>query len=295
MRVFVTGATGWVGATVVEELIGAGHTVLGLARSDAGAATLAASGAEVVRGSIEDFDMLGRAAAGADGVIHTAFNHDFSKFVENSAADRAAIEALGRALEGSDRPLLVTSGLAFLADGRLADEDDLPHPVSTASPRASELAAAALAERGVRVSSIRLSPSVHGAGDHGFVAMLIGIARTTGVSVYAGDGANRWPGVHRIDAARLYRLALERGASEARYHAVAEEGVPFRAIAEAIGRGLGVPTLSKSPEEAAAHFGWFARFAAIDAPSSSARTRALLGWEPTQIGLIDDIDRHYFG
>ena len=293
MRVFVTGATGFVGSAIVREMIASGHRVLGLARSDAGAAALAAAGADVHRGSLEDPESLRDGARKADAVIHAAFNHDFSRFAENCAEDRRAIEAMGAVLEGSARPMLVTSGFGALAPGRIATEADMPSPDS---PRASEAAASAVAARGVRASAVRLAPSTHGEGDHGFVPRLIGIARENGVAAYVGDGRNRWSGVHRLDAARLYRLALEHGVENGPYHAVADEGVPFKAIAEVIGRRLGIPVVSVSAEEANAHFGWIARFAAMDMPVSSARTQSALGWKPEQPGLIADIDqRGYFG
>lgn len=290
MKVFVTGATGFVGSAVVKELINAGHTVLGLARSETAAASLAATGAQVHRGSLEDIDSLQRGALAADGVIHTAFNHDFSKFAENSAAERRALEALGAALEGSDRPLIVTSGVALLAPGRIANEGDVRAPIP-AFPRDPEEIAASLTARGVRASLVRLAPSVHGNGDHGFVPMLIAVAREKGVSAYVGDGLNRWPAVHRFDAAHLYRLVLEKGDAGACYHAVAEEGVPFSEIASVIGRCLNLPVVSINPEKANEHFGWIGMFTALDIPASSQRTRERLGWQPGGPALLADIEQ----
>ena len=292
MRVFVTGATGFIGTAVVQELIGAGHKVLGLARSDAAAASLAAVGAEVHRGSVEDLDSLRSGAASSDGVIHTAFIHDFSRFQEVCEADRRAIETLGDALAGSDRPLVVTSGTGMgnAGPGQPATEDhfDPNHP----NPRAaSEFAAEAVAARGVRVSVVRL-PQVHDTVKQGLVTYSIAVAREKGISAYIGEGLNRWPAVHVLDAAPLYRLALEKGTARARYHVVAEEGVPARAIAEAIGRGLKIPVVAMSPEEAAGHFGWLGFFAGMDMPASSALTQQRLGWHPTQKpGLIADLDQ----
>ena len=292
MRIFVTGATGFIGSAVVKELIGAGHKVLGLARSDANAKSLAAAGAGVHRGSLDDLDSLRSGAAAADGVIHTAFIHDFNNYAPAAEADRRAIETIGAVLAGSDRPFIVTSGTLLVErQGPLATEEDSGR---SNSPRKSEEAAAMLASRGVRVALLRLPPSVHGAGDHGFVPALINIAREKGASAYIADGLNRWPAVHLLDAARLYRLALEKTSAVANYHGVAEEGVAARDIAQVIGRRLSVPVVSKSREEAAGHFGWMTNFFGIDGPASSAQTREQLGWRPTQPGLIADMEGHYF-
>ena len=289
MRVFVTGATGFIGSAVVRELMGAGHTVLGMARSDAGAKTLAAAGAQVHRGDLEDLGSLRKGAEVSDGVIHLAFNHDFSNWEASSESDRRAIEALGAALAGSDRPLIVTSGTAVaITPGRLTTEEDAPNsPI----PRvASERAAASVAAQGVRVSVMRL-PQVHDPVKQGLITYLVAIAREKGVSAYIGDGLNRWPAVHVLDCARLYRLALEKGSAGARYHAVAEEGVPLRPVAEGIGRSLKLPVVSLSPEKAGEHFGWLAAFAGSDIPASSALTQEWLGWRPTGPGLISDLDQ----
>jgi nucleoside-diphosphate-sugar epimerase len=292
MRIFVTGATGFIGSAVVPELINAGHQVLGLTRSEASAKSLTAAGAHLHRGDLNELKSLREGAAMSDGVIHTAFIHDFSKFQEVCEIDRRVIEALGSALAGSDRPLLITSGtgMANSAPGRSATEEDAPeisHPI----PRvASEQAAASLAAKGVRVGVMRL-PQVHDTVKQGLVSYAIEIARQKGVSAYIGDGRNRWPAVHVLDAARLYRLALEKLEIGARYHAVAEEGVPMRDIAEVIGRGLKVPVISVSPEEAPAHFGWLAAFAGRDLPASGALTQERLGWRPTGPGLIADLEQ----
>jgi nucleoside-diphosphate-sugar epimerase len=289
MKVFVTGATGFIGSAIVQELIGAGHQVLGLARSDAGAKSLVAAGAEVHFGSLQDLESLSRGAATADGVIHTAFIHDFSKFKENSEIEKHAIEALGSALAGSDRRLIVTSGILLAQRrGALATEEDAPSPNL---PRNPDEVALALASRGVHTSIVRLPPTVHGKGDHGFVPYLIGIAREKGVSAFIGDGLNRWSAVHRLDAAHLYRLALEGSSKGTVYHGVADEGVPTREIAQVIGRHLNLPVVSKSREDAADHFGWIAQFFGMDGPASSVQTQKKLGWRPVQPGLITDLDR----
>jgi nucleoside-diphosphate-sugar epimerase len=293
MRVFVTGATGFIGSAVVRELIDNGHHVLGLARSEASAKSLVAAGGEVHRGSLEDLESLRSGAAAADGVIHTAFIHDFANYGPAAEADRRAIATLGNALAGSDHPLVVTSGtLLAQRHGSLATEEDAPNP---SFPRKSEQAAVALAARGVRASVLRLPPSVHGPGDHGFVPHLIRVAREKGVSAFLGDGLNRWPAVHLLDAAHLYRLVLENSSAGARYHGVADEGVSTREIAEVIGRHLHVPVVSKSREEAAGHFGWIGLFFGSDGPASSALTQQRLKWRPVQPGLIADLnEEHYF-
>ncbi len=294
MRIFVTGATGWIGSAVVPELLGNGHEVVGLARSDASAAALAALGAEAVRGTLDDLDVLRDAAASADGVVHLAFKHEeaFSgDFGAAVSADRQAVDALGDALAGSDKPLVIASGLAGHAPGSVVTEDDAPDSSSTVAGRmATEEAVLGLAARGVRSASVRLAPSVHGEGDPGFVASLVAAAREHGVSGYTGDGTNTWPAVHRLDAARLFRLAVESAPAGTVLHGCADEGVELRAIAEAIGRRLALPATSIDAAAAPAHFGWLAGFLAIDVRASSAKTQELLGWEPMHPGLLADLD-----
>jgi len=293
MRVFVTGATGFIGSRIVPELIGAGHRVVGLARSDAGAQSLAAAGADVHRGDLENLESLRSGAAAADAVIHTAFQRfqhfrdDWTRFAENCKLDKRAIEAIGAVLEGSNRPFIVSSGVG-VAQGRAATEDDPAIPPSATYPRASEATAVALMERGLHASVMRL-PQVHDTVKQGLVTPLIAIARAKGVSAYVGDGLNRWPAAQVVDAARLYRLALEKGTTRPRYHAVAEEGVPLKDIATVIGRGLNVPVISISPEQAQEHFGFLGSFAGWDAQTSSAETRAKLGWNPTGPDLLTDL------
>ena len=295
MRVFVTGATGFIGSAIVPELISAGHQVLGMTRSDAGARSLLAAGAEAHRGDLEDLESLRSGAVRSDGVIHCAFDHDFSNFVANCEKDRHAIEALGAALAGSDRPLVITSGtgMGTAVPGQPATEDvfNPGHP----NPRvASELAGAAMLAAGVNVSVVRL-PQVHDTVKQGLITPAVAIAREKGVSAYVGDGLNRWPAAHVHDVARVFRLALEKREAGARYHAVAEEGVPVRDIARVIGRGLKVPVVAISADAATDHFGWLAAFAGLDLPASSAQTRERLGWHPTGPGLLADLERmHYF-
>jgi nucleoside-diphosphate-sugar epimerase len=305
MRVFITGASGWIGSAVVPELIDAGHQVTGLARSDASAAALTAAGAGVQRGTLDDLGTLRSAAAASDGVIHLAFKHDvaFSGDFQGAAdADRRAVETFGEALAGTGRPFLIASGTLGLAPGQVATERDGRDPGAAAhlsgGPRtrhATALMTLSLASRGVRSSVVRLPPTVHGEGDHGFLATLVGIDRDHGVSGYIGDGTNRWPAVHRLDAAHLFCLALERAPAGSVLHAVADEGVPIRAVAEVIGRHLDLPVVSIAPEDAGAHFSWLGAFLGTDSPASSALTRGLLGWQPVQPGLLDDLDKgHYF-
>uniref|UniRef100_UPI0004C959BD SDR family oxidoreductase n=1 Tax=Streptomyces rimosus TaxID=1927 RepID=UPI0004C959BD len=302
MRVFVTGATGFIGTAVVRELLGAGHTVLGLARSDKAAAALTAAGAEAHRGALDDPGSLRNGAAAADGVIHLAYHHDFSDqaaFHHAAELDRSAVEALGAALEGTDKPLVITSGtlmLASLAPGRTATEEDVPGPGADGPRMASENAARSLARRGVRSSVVRLAPSVHGAGDRGFVPHLIATAREKGVSAYIGDGSNHWPAVHRLDAARLFRLALESAPPGTTLHGTAEQGIPFRAIAEAIANALDLPTTTLTPDEATTHFGFLGALVPLDNPTSSTLTRKQLDWEPVHPGLLEDLGAGgYFG
>jgi nucleoside-diphosphate-sugar epimerase len=297
MRVLVTGATGFIGSAVVQELLGAGHQVVGLARSDKAAAAAAAAGAEVFRGSLQDTDGLREAAGSADGVIHTGYIHDFSPTANPAAAaavDGGAIAAFGEALAGTGKPLVVASGLPAPKPGETVTEDTTA-PENPHYPRVSERTAVALADRSIRASVVRLPPSVHGEGDYAFVPSLIAIARDKGASAYVGDGANVWPAVHRLDAARLFRLALEQAPAGTLLNGVGDEGVPFREIAEVIGRHLNVPVKSITAEEAQAHFGGFALFAQFNVPASSARTQARFGWRPAEPGLIADLDQgHYY-
>ena len=305
MRVFVTGASGWIGSAIVPELIGAGHEVVGLARSDASADALSAAGAQVQRGTIDDLDVLRSTAAASDGVIHLAFKHDIAfsgGFDAAAEADRRAVETFGEALAGSGLPFVIASGTLMVSPGRVATERDGLDPDAAAhlsgGPRTratTALFTLSLASQGVRSCVLRLPPTVHGDGDHGFMATLVGIARDKGASGYIGDGSNRWPAVHRFDAAHLFRLAVEQAPAGSVLHAVADEGVPIREVAGVIGRHLDVPAISIPPEQAGEHFTWLARFTGADSPASSALTRELLGWQPTQPGLLDDLEKgHYF-
>jgi nucleoside-diphosphate-sugar epimerase len=306
MRVFVTGASGWIGSAVVPELIAAGHQVIGLARSDASAAALEDAGAEVHRGDLDDLDGLRNATVGSDGVIHLAFRHDLSfagDFEGAAVVDRRAIETFGDALAGSDRPLVIASGAVGLAPGRIATENDghgtdsdaaAQNPGVRARHANAELTLSFAARR-IRSSIVRLAPTVHGEGDNGFMPIIVGIARDRGLAAYIGDGTNRWPAVHRLDAAHLFRLAVETAPAGSTLHAIADEGVPMRDIAEVIGRHLHVPTAALTPAEATEHFGFLANFLAVDSPVSSALTRERIDWQPTQPGLLDDLDQgHYF-
>ena len=290
MRVFVTGASGFVGSAIVKELLTSGHQVLGLARSDSSAQKIINAGATVHRGDLDDLASLQQGAAGCDAVIHTGFNHDFSKFKANCEADRQVIGALATVLKGTDRPLIITSGIGLINNGRIATEDDAPPVSSDVMPRvATEEAATAAAADGTKVYIVRLPPTTHGEGDHGFVPMIINIAKTKGESAYIGEGKNPWPAVHRFDAAVLYRLIAEQQPQQQVYHAVAEEGIPFKDIAEAIGQGLHLPTSGKSGKDAEEHFGWFAHFASLGCPASSAKTRHTLSWQPIHPTLLEDL------
>jgi nucleoside-diphosphate-sugar epimerase len=306
MRVFITGASGWIGSAVVAELLADGHQVVGLARSDGSAKALDAAGAEVHRGDLDDLDGLASAAAGSDGVIHLAFKHDLAfsgGFQDAADADRAAIETFGTALAGTDKPLLIASGTLGLAPGRVATEQDghdvgplvSPTTGGPATRHATAELTLSLADRGVRSVVVRLAPTNHGDGDNGFMASIVGIARDKGVSGYVGDGSNRWPAVHRLDTAHLFRLALDGAPAGSTLHAVAEEGVPIRSVAEVIGRHLDLPVVSIDPADAGEHFGWMGGFIGADSPASNALTRELVGWDPAQVGLIEDLEQgHYF-
>jgi nucleoside-diphosphate-sugar epimerase len=293
MRIFVTGASGWIGSAVVADLLESGHQVVGLARSERAAASVAALGAEVQRGDLDDLDSIRAGAAASDGVVHLGYNHDFTQMADAAQTDWQVIEAIGSSLEGSDRALVVASGTVGLAPGRVGTERD--EPAAGVHPRAANARLAlSFAERGVRSSVVRFAPTVHGADDHGFVATLVGIARDKGVSGYIGDGTNRWPAIHRLDAGRLTSLAVQSAPAGSVLHAVDEEGIPTRVIAEAIGRGLGLPVQSVAVENAEDHFSWLGRFFAADAPASNALTRELMDWKPSHPGLVEDLDQGYY-
>ena len=292
MKVFVTGATGFIGSVVVDILKNHGHEVVGLARSEASAHALEAKGVGVHRGDLEDLESLRQGARAAQGIIHTAFNHDFSTYVQNTISDGHVVEAIAQAIEGSGKPFVATSATIVAPSGQLANEQDTADPSTV--PRMRSEAALAYADRGLRPSVVRLPPTVHGAHDTAFIPTLINLARQTGMAAYIGDGSNRWPAVHRHDAARLFCLALEHAKPGERLHGVAEEGVSMRAIAQTIAQSLGIPTRSLPPHEAEAHFGWLGSFAQLDVPASSKRTRALMEWHPTEDGLLEDMRKHYF-
>jgi nucleoside-diphosphate-sugar epimerase len=291
MKVFVTGASGFIGSAIVKELLATGHEVIGLARSDASAKAISDAGAQVLKGSLDDPYSLKRGASEADGVIHTAFIHDFSQYAKAAEADRAAIETMGEVLKGTGKPIVITGGtLGLPRTGEFITEAD----ASPGIPRASETVTMALADTGVNASVIRLPPTVHDEGDKGFIPAIINMARNRGVSAYVGDGNNRWPAVHRLDAAHLFCLALEKAVKGNRYNAIGDEGIPIRTIAEVIGKYLNLPVQSISPESAAEHFGWMERFITFDSPATAYKTREQLGWQPTHIGLIEDMQEHYF-
>ncbi len=291
MKVFVTGASGFIGSAIVKELLAAGHEVTGLARSEESAKAISDAGAQVLKGSLNELDILKRGASDADGVIHTAFIHDFSQYAKAAEADKAAIKAMGEVLKGTNKSIVITGGILGLSKtGGFVTEDD----AAPDFPRASEAAAMALAEEGVNASVIRLPPSVHDKGDKGFIPMIINMARKNGVSAYVGDGSNRWPAVHRLDAAHLFCLALEKAAKGARYNAIGDEGIPVREIAEVIGKQLNLPVKSVSADKAADHFEWMSRFIAFDSPATAHKTSEQLGWRPTHIGLIEDMQQNYF-
>ncbi|WDF55734.1 SDR family oxidoreductase [Mucilaginibacter sp. KACC 22063] len=295
MRVFVTGASGFVGSAIVDDLIKAGHQVLGLARSESSVEKVKAAGADVHHGDIYDLESIKQGAMQCDAVIHTAFNHDFSKFKDNCETDRKVIATLGEALRGTEKPLVVTSGVGLLRSDHIVTEDELPQSSEVMPRAASEEAARAAAAQGVDAYIVRLPPTTHDKGDHGFIPMVINMDKEKGMAAYVGDGSNRWPAVHRSDAATLYRLIIEKRPELKVFHPVAEEGIPFREIAEAIGKGLQLPVESKSGEEAAAHFGWFLHYASFNCPSSSEKTRAALNWEPKGPSLMADLEAgHYF-
>ena len=293
MRVFVTGATGFIGSAIVDDLLAAGHQVVGLARSDTSAKLLESRGVEVLRGSLDDLDVLKHGAASSDGVIHCAFIHDFTDYVGSVKKDQLAIQTFGAALEGTNRPLVISSGILGLANNRIATEEDKANVEKLPRGLAEEMTVS-LSSKDVRSSVIRLPPSVHGKGDHGFIPRIIAIAQEKGVSAYIGDGLNRWPSVHRVDVAQLYRLALEKGTAGAKYHGVADEGIPFRDIAEVIGKCLNIPVVSKPVEEAIGHFGFLGQFVQFDSPASSKHTKQEFGWKPTQNSLLADLEQNYF-